>query len=193
MKKKLSLSFENELIKKRDEFLIKLALKGDSKSFEKLMEFYKNRVVAVGMNFFKNSEDTDDFVQEVFIKVYMHLDSFKFNSTFATWVTKIAYNSALNSISRRQEYTPLAHEELLTGKDRTPEEEQIRKITAEAIRESIEDLPEQYSMCVEMYFFHGLKYDEISEITDSPVNTIKSNIFRAKKILSNKLRSIYEQ
>ena len=81
---------------------------------------------------------------------------------------------------------------MLVGKDRSPEEEQIRKVTLDAIRESVSDLPENYGMCVEMYFFHGLKYEEISEITDFPVNTIKSHIFRAKKILAKKLRGIYE-
>lgn len=192
MGKKNYSTIENLLIKKRDEILIKASLAGDSKAFENLMNYYKERVVALGMSFFKNADDTDDFVQEVFVKVYIHLKSFKFNSSFATWITKIAYNSAVNSISRRQEYTPLANEELLKGKDRTPEEEEIRSLTIEAIRESVAGLPENYIICIEMYFFHGLKYEEISEITDFPVNTIKSHIFRAKKILAEKLRSVYE-
>lgn len=187
-----SASLENKLINKRDEILVKAAVAGDSKAFEQLMEFYKKRVTALGMSFFRNPEDTDDFVQEVFVKVYIHLSSFKFNSSFGTWITRIAYNSAVNSISRRQEYIPLAQEEMLVGKERSPEEEQIRKVTLDAIRESVSDLPENYGMCVEMYFFHGLKYEEISEITDFPVNTIKSHIFRAKKILAKKLRGIYE-
>lgn len=192
MGKKNYSTIENLLIKKRDEILIKASLAGDPKAFENLMNYYKERVVALGMSFFKNADDTDDFVQEVFVKVYIHLKSFKFNSSFATWVTKIAYNSAVNSISRRQEYTPLANEDLLKGKDRTPEEEEIRSLTIEAIRESVAGLPENYTICIEMYFFHGLKYEEISEITDFPVNTIKSHIFRAKKILAEKLRSVYE-
>jgi len=185
-------TIEKILINKRDEFLIKATLSGDSKSFETLMKLYKKRVIALGMSFFKNPDDTDDFVQEVFIKVYINLSSFRFNSSFATWVTKIAYNCAVNSINRRQEYYPLAYEELIQSRDLSPEEEEIRKVTLEAIRESVSDLPEHYGRCVEMYFFHGLKYEEISEIIDIPVNTIKSHIFRAKKLLAQKLRGVYE-
>lgn len=181
---------ERALINKRDEILIKSALAGNSKSFESLMEFYRKRVAALGMSFFRNPDDTDDFVQEVFVKVYINLSKFKFNASFGTWITKIAYNSAINSVNRRQEYVPLANEELLQSKDRSPEDEEIRKITLDVIRSSVATLPENYGVCVEMYFFHGLKYDEISEITGFPVNTIKSHIFRAKKILAEKLKGV---
>lgn len=181
---------ERALINKRDEILIKSALAGNSKSFESLMEFYRKRVAALGMSFFRNPDDTDDFVQEVFVKVYINLSKFKFNASFGTWITKIAYNSAVNSVNRRQEYVPLANEELLQSKDRSPEDEEIRKITLDVIRSSVATLPENYGICVEMYFFHGLKYDEISEITGFPVNTIKSHIFRAKKILAEKLKGV---
>lgn len=184
---------ERALINKRDEILIKSALTGNSKSFETLMEFYRKRVAALGMSFFRNPDDTDDFVQEVFVKVYINLSKFKFKSSFGTWITKIAYNSAVNSVSRRQEYMPIANEELLQSKSRSPEDEEIRKITIDVIRGSVAELPEKYGICVEMYFFHGLKYEEISEITGFPANTIKSHIFRAKKILAEKLRGCYEK
>lgn len=186
-------TIEKFLVKKRDEYLVKEALSGDSSAFESLMEFYRKRVTALGMSFFKNPDDTDDFVQEVFVKVYIHLASFSFKSSFATWVTKIAYNLAVNSIHRRQEYTVLANEELLQAKNATPEEEQIHKTVIEAIRESVSDLPDNQNICIEMFFFHGLSHEEISEITGFPVNTIKSHIFRAKKMLAEKLRGIYEQ
>lgn len=183
-------NIERLLINKRDEILIKATLCGDAKAFEHLMSYYKKRVCALGMSFFRNPDDTDDFVQEVFVKVYINLSSFKFNSSFATWITKIAYNSAVNSINRRQEYAPLADEDLLVSKDLTPEDEEIRRITLEAIREGVSHLPENFGVCVEMYFFHGLKYADISEITGFPVNTIKSHIFRAKKLLAERLKGV---
>ena len=74
-------TIEKLLVKKRDEFLVKSALQGDSGAFENLMEFYRKRVTALGMSFFKNPDDTDDFVQEVFVKVYIHLASFNFKSS----------------------------------------------------------------------------------------------------------------
>ena len=186
-------TIEKLLVKKRDEFLVKSALQGDSGAFEILMEFYRKRVTALGMSFFKNPDDTDDFVQEVFVKVYIHLASFNFKSSFATWVTKIAYNQAISSINRRKEYYSIADENILEAKNLTPEEEQIHKLTLETIRESVQNLPDNYSACIEMFFFHGLSHEEISEITGFPVNTIKSHIFRAKKLLAEKLRGLNEQ
>lgn len=187
-------SIEKLLINKRDEFLIKAALNGDGKAFSSLIKLYKKRVMALGMSFFKNADDTDDFVQEVFVKVYTSLSKFSFKSSFGTWITRIAYNSAVNSVTRRKEYLPLANEELIQAKDLTPEEEEMKRITLKTIRECVASLPENYGLCVEMYFFHGLKHDEISEITGFPVNTIKSYVFRAKKLLAENLRGVvYEQ
>ena len=172
---------------KRDSELVKTTLEGDSKSFARLMTLYKKRVMALGMSFFKNTADTEDFVQEVFLKAYTKLNTFRGESMFSTWLARIAYNTAINSINRRNEYVPLADESLLENPADTPEEAQIRRITAEVIRESVKELPEQYRICLDMYFFYDLSHAEISTITGLPVNTIKSHIFRAKQILRDKL------
>lgn len=172
---------------KRDSELVKTTLEGDKKSFARLMTLYKKRVEAMGMSFFKNATDTEDFVQEVFIKAYTKLDTFRGDSLFSTWLTRIAYNTAVNSINRRNEYLPLADAAVLEDPSDTPEEAQIRKLTCESIREAVKELPEQYAVCLDMFFFYDVPHAEISSITGLPVNTIKSHIFRAKKILKDKL------
>ncbi|MCR5613106.1 RNA polymerase sigma factor [Treponema sp.] len=172
---------------KRDSELVKTTLEGDSKSFARLMTLYKKRIVALGMSFFKNISDTEDFVQEVFLKAYTKLNTFRGDSLFSTWLTRIAYNTAYNSINRRNEYVPLSDDSLLKDPSDTPEEAQIRRLTCESIREAIKELPEQYAVCLDMYFFYDIPHAEISNITGLPVNTIKSHIFRAKKILRDKL------
>ena len=68
-----------------------------------------------------------------------------------------------------------------------PEEKHLREMTAQVIRESISELPEKFSICLIFYFYYDMSYNEISIITDLPVNTIKSHVFRAKKILRDKL------
>ena len=151
------------------------------------MTLYKKRIVAIGMGFFKNAADTEDFVQEVFLKAYTKLDTFRGDSLFSTWLTRIAYNTAVNSVNRRDEYVQLSDESILQDPSDTPEEVQIRKVTGQAIREAIKELPEQYAICLDMYFFYDVPHAEISSITGLPVNTIKSHIFRAKKILKEKL------
>ncbi|MBP3450211.1 MAG: sigma-70 family RNA polymerase sigma factor [Spirochaetaceae bacterium] len=181
-------SLEHEIIAKRDSILIKNVLQGDTESFAKLVKFYKHKVHVFGMGFFKNEVDTDDFVQEVFIKVYTKLSTFRGDSLFSTWLMRIAYNTAVNSVNRRKEYASLSDDFELEDTDLTPEQSELRKITMLAVREAITELPERYRICLDMYFFYDMTYNEISETVDLPVNTIKSHIFRAKKILKDKLQ-----
>ncbi len=185
-------SIEQIIIEKRDASLIKTTLAGDSKSFARLMSFYRKRIRAMGLSFFRNETDTEDFIQEVFIKIYTNLQYFRGDSSFSTWVTTIAYNTAVNAKNRRKEYLPLSNEENITDLDYSPEKKEIRRITAQSIREAIRELPEIAAQCIELYFFYEQSHAEISRITGLPVNTIKSHIFRAKKILKEKLRSFYE-
>lgn len=144
------------------------------------------RLKALGMSFFKNEADAEDFVQDVFVKAYTHLSSFKGGSMFSTWLIRIGYNTAINSLNRRKEYLPLADMDIASAED-TPEETEIRRITQEAVRCATSTLPQAYKVCVDLYFFYGMQYREISKTTGFPVGTIKSNIFRAKKILKDKL------
>lgn len=186
------MTLDQLITKRRDNALIKATLSGDSKSFTKLISFYKNRVHALGMSFFKNEADTEDFEQEVFLKAYTNLSSFHGDSSFPTWLTRIAYNTAINAKTRRKEYQPISNEENIEDKSLSPEKNQIRKMTVLAVREAVKDLPEKFAVCVELYFFYDNSHAEISKITGLPVNTIKSHIFRAKKILREKLRGYYE-
>ena len=167
--------------------LIRAAGNGDSRAFAKLVSKYERRLRFLGIRFFKNDTDCDDFVQEVFIKVFTGLHSFKGDSQFSTWLMRIAYNTAVNTINRRKEYLsfPENYEILDTTTD--PEEKHLKNMTAQVIRDSISELPEKFSMCLIFYFYYDMSYNEISVITDLPVNTIKSHVFRAKKILKDKL------
>lgn len=187
-------SIEQILTEKRDNSLIKSAIAGDEKSFAKLVSFYKKRIEAMGMSFFKNKSDAEDFAQDVFIKIFTNLKNFQQKSSFSTWLTSVAYNTAVNAKNRRKEYLPLSGEkqEMIQDKDFSPEKKEIRRITAEAVNEAVKNLPENYAICIEFYFFYENSHAEISKITGLPINTIKSHIFRAKKILKQKLTEFYD-
>lgn len=184
---------EHDIIKRRDLNLVRQTLDGHKAGFAKLMSYYKVRVFNFGKKFFHNEADSEDFVQDVFLKVYTKLDTFQGKSMFSTWLMRIAYTTAINSVNRKKETTSLIDEEFIVDKSSTPEENQIRKVTQEAIQQALQELPEKYAVCVEMYFYYDIPYQEISEITEFPVNTIKSHIFRAKKLLKEKLEDLYEQ
>ena len=187
------MNLEQLLIRRRDNALIKSSLAGNQKAFSKLISFYKKRVMSLGMSFFKNETDSEDFAQEVFIKAYTNLSKFRGDSSFPTWLTSIALNTAMNAKNRRKEYLAISNEEQLEYKGFGPEKNHIRKITMLAVREAVKNLSENEAICVELYFFYDNSHTEISEITGLPVNTIKSHIFRAKKILRERLRSYYEE
>lgn len=180
---------EKEEAERRDKALVRRVLAGDNSAFGTLMSLNTRRLHALGMSFFKNAADSDDFVQDVFIKAYTHLSSFKGNSAFSTWLIRIGYNTAINSLNRRKEYVSLSDIDEPSTTD-TPEEAAIRRATMEAVREAAKLLPEAYKICVDLYFFYGMQYKEIMKTTGFPVGTIKSHIFRAKKLLKVKLEGL---
>jgi RNA polymerase sigma-70 factor (ECF subfamily) len=171
----------------RDFSLVKRVLDGDNLAFAQLISLYERKIRAMGYSFFKNTTDTDDFVQDVFLRIYTNLSSFRGDSQFSTWLIRVAYNTAINAKNRRKEYCSLAENFDMIDPDYGPEETQLRKFTALAVHEAIKELPENYSISLDMYFFYDFSYNEISVITGLPVNTVKSNVFRAKKLLKLKL------
>ena len=187
MNKQRTSDKEREAAYKRDSKLVREVLSGNTSAFAELMSLYKKRVEALGMSFFKNPADTEDFAQDVFLKAYTKLDTFRSESLFSTWLTRMAYNTAINAVNRRDEYVSIADETLLPDNGLTPEEKELRELTRETVRESLKELPEKYKIVLDLYFFYDNSYSEISEITSLAENTVKSHIFRAKKLLREKI------
>ena len=187
MKNKIT-EAEALLLLQKDRILVRRALRGNADAFSTLVASNKKRIEAVGRRFFNDITDIEDFVQEVFIKAYKNLSSFKGKSLFSTWITRIAFTTAINqkksfkitdSFDEQGDFLPSPYD--------NPENEQIKALTKEAINEAVQDLPENYAVCIKMFFYLDMNQEDISEMTGIPLNTVKSNIFRAKKILSEKL------
>jgi RNA polymerase sigma-70 factor (ECF subfamily) len=175
-----------------DELIARHITTGHKDLFRLLVTRYQRAVYGMGLSFFRNAEDASDFSQEVFLKVYRGLSRFQGRSRFSTWLYKIAYNTAVNGVNRRKEFHSLAEEEFEPGDGDTPERQVIRTAAREAILASLRELPERYQVCIDMFFFYNCSYREIEEITGFPVNTVKSHVFRAKKLLREKLKGIEE-
>lgn len=164
---------------------------GQKELFRLLISRYKQAVYGMGMSFFRNKEDASDFTQEVFLKVFRNLSRFEGRARFSTWLYKIAYNTAVNGITRKKEYHTLAEDEIVSGND-TPERDALKTLARDAVLEAVKELPERFRVCVDLFFFYDRSYQEIENITGFPVNTIKSHVFRAKKVLREKLASYAE-
>jgi RNA polymerase sigma-70 factor (ECF subfamily) len=174
-----------------DRYIASRVVAGEKELFRYLVTRHQKAVYSMGRSFFRNNEDASDFVQEVFLKVYRSLPHFEGRSRFSTWLYKIAYNTAVNGVTRRKEYHSLAEDQGAIDGD-TPERRLVRGMAQEAVLGAIGELPERYRICVDMCFFYGRSYQEIEAITGFPVNTIKSHVFRAKKLLREKLEGFAE-
>lgn len=171
-----------------DEEAVRKVQKGKSEYFSLIVERYSSRIFSIGMRFFYNSEDSADFTQEVFLKAFDKIEAYREIAPFRYWLVKLAYNLAINMKKSGVEEHAQVEESETVYKGDSPDEVHVKKELKDLLMEEINRLPERYRICLDLYFFFGLKYNEISEITGYPVNTIKSDVFRAKNILRDKLK-----
>jgi RNA polymerase sigma-70 factor (ECF subfamily) len=169
-----------------DQTIVAQIVSGQKELFRLFIKRYERTVYGMGKSFFRNAEDMADFVQEVFLKVFRNLAGFEGRSRFSTWIYKIAYNTAINNYKRRKDYHSLTEDEIASDTD-TPERRLLKSLARDAVQEAVQELPERFRICVDLFFFYDRTYQEIEAITGYPVNTVKSHVFRAKKILREKL------
>ena len=169
-----------------DRAIVSQVVSGQKDFFRLLIKRHERAVYGMGMSFFRNKEDASDFTQEVFLKAFRNLPRFEGRARFSTWLYKIAYNTAVNGITRRKEYHSLAEDDIACESD-NPERKMLKGLARDAVLEAVTELPERFKVCVDLFFFYGRAYQEIEAITGYPVNTIKSHVFRAKKILRGRL------
>ena len=178
-----------------DQLIVSQIVAGQKDLFRLLVRQYERAVFGMGLSFFRNQEDASDFTQDVFLKAFRSLPGFEGRSRFSTWLYKIAYNTAINEVNRRKEYHSLAEEDVdkLVSSIETPEGAAIRNAARKAVQEAIKELPERFRICIDLFFFYDCSYQEIEVITEIPVNTIKSHVFRAKILLKEKLDTLLEE
>ena len=169
-----------------DKLIVDQIVSGQKELFRLIVNRHERAVYGMGMSFLRNAEDASDFAQEVFLKVYQNLSRFEGRSRFSTWLYKVAYNTAINNVTRKKEYLSLAEDEIVIEND-NPERNLLRRLARDAVSEAVKELPERFRVCVDLFFFYDRSYNEIELITGYPVNTIKSHVFRAKRILRTKL------
>lgn len=166
-------------------------LSGDRNAFRGLVERYQPAVLAIGRRTIRLQEDLKDFVQDVFVKAYTHLDQFAGRGTFRAWLMRIAYTTAINRNQRAIPEVPtdpgLLEELWHSPRDQGPEPATMRSLLWEAMIRAIEDLPKHLALSVELFFVLGLRYAEITTITGVPINTLKSHVHRARSLLQERM------
>jgi len=172
--------------------VISRILNGDLQAFELLVKQYEQLVFYIVNKLVKEKSDTEDISQEVFIKVYEHLGNFAFKSRLSTWIASIAYRTALNHIRDSKKDRITHPEEDIANfyfTTETPERLSEQKDINAYINRLIDEMPIQYKSVLTLYHMNELSYLEIEQITGMPEGTVKNYLFRARKLLKDKLKS----
>jgi RNA polymerase sigma factor (sigma-70 family) len=168
--------------------IIAQVLKGETRAFEKLVEQYEQLVFYVISRLIKDQDDKEDVCQEVFIKVHKNLGTFKFQSKFSTWIGRIAYLTAINYLKAKKISSDYpADLDNFYFSTETPDTLLDKKDSAAYMNKLIGEMPIQYRTVITLYHLNEFSYSEIEEITGMPEGTVKSYLFRARKLLKEKL------
>ena len=186
-----------------DRAIVHKILSGDLNAFETIVSDNQKLVAHIVFKMVHQSADREEVCQDVFIKVYKNLKSFEFNSKMSTWIARIAYNTCLNYLQKKK--LPL-YEDLKIGSEENenepvsagfseniwggtsgPEDKMIQKQTSDHLRKEISLLPVQYRTIVTLYHLDEMSYQEIGQALNLPEGTVKSYLFRARKMLKEKL------
>ena len=167
--------------------LAKRAIKGDRKAFEDLINIYFDRLYKEAYLRCKNEEDAKEIVQETIYKAYKSIKKLKEAKYFKTWLSKILINVA-NDYMRENGMIDLAHEEIDYIKEVHKDDQVEIKID---LYNAIDELEDKYKDVIILRYVDDLKIEEISEILERPVNTIKTHIRKAIKDMKNLLKEDY--
>lgn len=169
-----------------DSVLIKKAKNGNKGAFNILVNKYYTRVYASLFSFTKSKEDSEDLAQQTFVKVWQQLHSFRGESAFFTWVYRIAINLAKNFVAssgykKQKINTSIDESEIEINSYEDLESIVIHNQSLRNINNYINKMPESLKTAFTLREVEGKSYEEIGIITDTPIGTVRSRIFRARE------------
>ena len=179
-----------------DQYYIDATINGDTKAFTVLIDRYKHMVFTLALKILKNREEAEEVSQDVFVKVYQVLVSFKGDSKFSTWIYKIAYYRSLDYLKKQKR--GLSASSLDSDKEyHLPSIENNLdalelKERKQAIKSAIDELPTDDAVVITLHYFEELSLKEIAKIIGVEANTVKVRLFRSRKRLAQLLKNRLE-
>ena len=169
-----------------DSVLIEKAKNGNKGAFNILVNKYYPRVYATLFSFTKSKEDSEDLSQQTFIKAWQQLSSFRGDSAFFTWIYRIAINLAKNFVAssgfkKQKINTSIENAEIDISSFEDIESAAIHEESLNEIKNFINTMPESLKTAFTLREVEGKSYEDISVITDTPIGTVRSRIFRARE------------
>lgn len=178
-----------------DKQLVESILSGNQQAYRMFIKKYVRLVNHVVFKMIANEADREDVCQDVFIKAYQNLKNFKFESKISTWIARIAYNTSINYLEKKQ--IPL-YEDIRPesdklddrpGEETAPDDFTVDRNLAYKLCQEIDELPVNYGLILSLYHLQEMTYLEIAKILSMPEGTVKSYLFRARKMLRDRLVS----
>lgn len=181
-----------------EENIIRRARQGDLSAYDELIRRYQERIYATVYHMTSNHEDANDLTQEAFIKGYHALKSFKGGSSFYTWVYRIAVNKTINFLKQRKNRFAMSLNDLDFNaekdpdlvaliSDKTPRRDAALSELQKKLNEAMQKLSEQHRLVVTLHDVQGLAHEEIAEIMECNVGTVRSRLFYARQQLQGYL------
>ncbi|PLW68007.1 RNA polymerase sigma factor RpoE [Pseudohalioglobus lutimaris] len=181
-----------------DQQLVARVQKGDSRAFDLLVLKYQHKIFSLIGRYVHDADEVQDVAQEAFIKAYRALPKFRGDSQFYTWLYRIAVNTAKNHLVSRSRRPPGSDVEVEDAEYyeggaalrdiETPESALFGAELKAVVESAIRDLPDDLRSAVTLREFDGLSYEDIAEIMDCPVGTVRSRIFRAREAIDIKVK-----
>ncbi len=171
-----------------DRDLLVRAMRGDNDAFGELVTRYQTGVFNVCYRILHERGEAEDLAQETFMRAYNRLEQFDLEREFGPWVRRVAANLCLNHLESRRVSAPL-DDERDADQSQRPEKQVEVKERSEQIRGALASLPAQYRVVVELRHYQEMSYDEIASELKIPLSDVKSHLFRARKLLAEKLHA----
>ncbi len=186
-----------------DRILVERVQAGDKQAFGLLVVKYQRKLARLVSRMVRDPAEVEDIVQDSFIRAYRALSGFRNDSAFYTWLYRIGVNTAKNWLmthGRRAQITTTTNDEETEGYDETdllrntetPERLLMTKQIGETVNAVVEGLPEDLRTAITLREIEGLSYEEIAEVMDCPIGTVRSRIFRARDAIAVKLRPLLD-